>query len=850
MHRGQPLRITGTIENRSGHTWTLRHDDPEPLRLGGQIRPDGADATPPLEIRGVIRAAKLRAGEAASFEVTVSTRRLAEGRHILELGLLRENAFWFSSRGARGVQQEFEVAVAQPGARHAWMEAMEAAVDAVRPERTREKDFALLAQLLSEFDFSNHPFVLRLRQPDAVNHSENPAAVQASGTSGSASTVMRTLNAPVAIRNDVGIPISRFMLHLRSVMRLEKAWPLHSAQSQMGFVRWYVEEAASELGFGVPIGSALIAFLNADAYPTWIQPLRLSRFMFANLHNLEREIQFHRDQSVDHVGWWFANFLAKRGLDPRLLPSYVIGALTTPDTAAATAASASSAPIPSRYFARSHKTDAQLQALYDLADPVALSAFTFDTLLANIADPIRSRLIGEGTRAWFRAAVQDDPMSLTRLELLLAAYVGGAGNAPAEDESPWRSQQVRSWFREVACAAEPALVPFSSAGTDTVRPSESRPPEPRCFAAGLARSETGLGLAFRRSLQAMARSGIHPEIVDLEQPRSSSVDLPSAAARSPLLRDITIVHINADAIPQALLQLGTSTILNSYKVGFLLWELEQIPFSHWLALDLLDEVWVPSRYLEQIYARHTLKPVVMMGAAVELPAAFTKADLTRLSVPEDAFKFFMSFDFRSSVERKNPWAAVCAFQKAFPAGALDVALVLKVTPRLQSEGDDRYEQWARVMGAAIQDPRIILIEEVLPFDQYIGLISACDCVVSPHRSEGFGFLPAYGLLLEKAVIATDYSGTTDFCTEETSYPVGWSPLKLSPGDFLYDAPDAFWAEIDIDHLASRMRQVFENPGEAKKRAVVGRELVESQYSGEAIAAGYRKRFVELGVLPR
>ena len=41
-------------------------------------------------------------------------------------------------------------------------------------------------------------------------------------------------------------------------------------------------------------------------------------------------------------------------------------------------------------------------------------------------------------------------------------------------------------------------------------------------------------------------------------------------------------------------------------------------------------------------------------------------------------------------------------------------------------------------------------------------MAACDCFVSLHRSEGFGLAMAEAMALGKPVIATNWSGNTDF----------------------------------------------------------------------------------------
>jgi hypothetical protein len=76
-----------------------------------------------------------------------------------------------------------------------------------------------------------------------------------------------------------------------------------------------------------------------------------------------------------------------------------------------------------------------------------------------------------------------------------------------------------------------------------------------------------------------------------------------------------------------------------------------------------------------------------------------------------------------------------------------------------------------------------------------------------HRAEGFGRTPAEGMLLGKPVVGTDFSGNTDFLTQDTGYPVKWTRRAVAPGEYPFSEPDeqAWWAEPDVGHAARQMR---------------------------------------------
>ncbi|MEL6768284.1 MAG: hypothetical protein AAFP17_13965 [Pseudomonadota bacterium] len=314
-------------------------------------------------------------------------------------------------------------------------------------------------------------------------------------------------------------------------------------------------------------------------------------------------------------------------------------------------------------------------------------------------------------------------------------------------------------------------------------------------------------------------------------------------------RKALLLHLNADEAPQALCHPLFDRHEDLYAIAFLLWELEALPEAHHLCLELVDEIWCPSRYVADLYAPHTEARVTTIGKGIRLPAP-ARIDRQRFGIPERAFVFLVTFDFHSSVERKNPLAAVRAFRQAFDGawGDRAVRLVIKTTPPVPGHWGDPNGMWPAILAEAEADPRILIIAEHLPFAELIGLIAEANCLVSPHRAEGFGYMPAYALMLGRPVIGTDYSGPRDFLTAETGYPVPWQPRPVAAGESILPVRGAHWADIDVVALAEAMRRVRDRPGEARTRAAAGQAFMRRDYSIEACAARYRAALERAGVI--
>ncbi|WP_331326174.1 glycosyltransferase family 4 protein [Methylobacterium fujisawaense] len=353
---------------------------------------------------------------------------------------------------------------------------------------------------------------------------------------------------------------------------------------------------------------------------------------------------------------------------------------------------------------------------------------------------------------------------------------------------------------------------------------------------------SGLGQATRLSYQILERS-IAPALsalpFNVENP--ALVGFSSPLDYSPHQRPhrVNLFHLNADFIPIAMAMLPKPTFECSYNIGYFFWELNKIPESHFLALELLDEIWVSSRYVQEIYASQTDKPVVNVGMAVESlpPHLKPHPDLCQ----DGVFTFLTTFDSFSFAERKNPLAAVRAFQAAFDKTNRDVALVIKTWNRRRVSSAFQISVWSSIDELIQDDPRIRVIDEAYTYEQILSLKLACDCYISLHRAEGFGFGMLEAMQLGRPVIATAYSGNMDFCRAENCFLVDYDLVAVGYDEYLNVERGSVWADPKISSAASAMREVFYNRDEATRRGMRAAQCVKNNFSIDAIARRYSER---------
>lgn len=445
--------------------------------------------------------------------------------------------------------------------------------------------------------------------------------------------------------------------------------------------------------------------------------------------------------------------------------------------------------------------------------------------------------IPQKTIEYFAQNLANDENNISLMELIAATLC----QVPASDnstlQSPWNAQEIRAWFYENVCKTIPSFTIFS-----TLPDKYQLISNPIARVVGLLDGPSGLAQNSYMSINALRKLNLPLEERDTGQfyrPRIHTQDTKQ------ILRSAVIHHTAPHHMPRFILapELAGG---DPVHFGFMLWELEKLPEAHIFAANLLDEIWTPSAFVQSQYVNALDREVINIGKSISLPDV-PIGNLDHYGLKPEHKVFLVSFDYRSGTERKNPLAAVEAFLEAFKQSR-DVFLIIKTTPIEENHWGDPNNQMGKIRQIANDNSQIILDERLLPYEEFLSLIRRADCIVSSHRAEGFGYLPAYALWYGKSVISTDYSGTRDFCRPETSYPVAFDLSHIDMPNTIFDIEGAQWADVDIAALANAMSEVINNPDEAQAKAVNGKLLLHTYYSPEMQAQRYLNRFKANGIV--
>ncbi len=362
---------------------------------------------------------------------------------------------------------------------------------------------------------------------------------------------------------------------------------------------------------------------------------------------------------------------------------------------------------------------------------------------------------------------------------------------------------------------------------------------------GYLKAELGVGHAGRMVASSFSHSQVNTQGYNV------TVNVIARQAQTPIddiLVDkidaqVEIYNVNAHELMLIRQHLADKTNEDAYKINMPFWELSKFPDAWVDNYQGINEIWAPSRFVQGAIQTKLALPVLWMPPAVTIDS-FAPRERSYFQLPDHSFLFHFNFDFTSFATRKNALAAIKAYRLAFHNRPHNTptALVIK-TRGYDPEG----KNLQKLMELTADDPDIYLLNEEMAYDDAMALMNCCDCYVSLHRSEGFGYTLAEAMLLEKPVIATDYSGTRDFIDATTGFPVSYRLIPVKEHEYPF-WESQIWAEPNLDHAAWLMRKIVSEPNKTKQVSLAGKHKILTEYSPARRGQLYQQRLKEIGII--
>ena len=359
---------------------------------------------------------------------------------------------------------------------------------------------------------------------------------------------------------------------------------------------------------------------------------------------------------------------------------------------------------------------------------------------------------------------------------------------------------------------------------------------------GYVEAGLGLGESLRGLIAAAAARnlefGIYPFRVGVET-RIIESFMPEKYDKSHRY-NLNVIEVMADQLPTVFWSVDSRLYAGNYNVLRTYWELPKAPAAWASLLRGVDEIWVPNEFVRNAFRNVFPGAITIVPPCVVIDETAVYPGRTKLGLDDRPFYYLFSFDYYSYPARKNPLGVLRAFQDAFRNGNENVGLIIKSTG-----APWRFREIKRRLQTAMEaDPRIKIFDRTMTRRELLGLIQSCNCYVSLHRAEGFGLGMVEAMYFGKAVIGTDFSGSTDFLSEQTGFPVSYELRPIPPNEYAW-AGGQSWAEPNHQRAVELLRLVFENPQLGTKKGHDARAFVRLRYGKDAVGTAIETRIAEI-----
>lgn len=246
-----------------------------------------------------------------------------------------------------------------------------------------------------------------------------------------------------------------------------------------------------------------------------------------------------------------------------------------------------------------------------------------------------------------------------------------------------------------------------------------------------------------------------------------------------------------------------------YNVGFTMFEADSLPKGWAEQCNDMDAIFVPSEWNKQGFIKSGVtKPIFV------IPTGVVKSEVAMDSsiIKDETFTFYSIFQW---AERKNPINLLKAYFVAMQ-DKHDVRLVLKTY--LDTRVDNNKERLSFEIDKIKKElklpsyPDVRIITNFLSNNEIKKLHLSSHCFITPHRAEGWHMPAMEAMALGNAVIATNYSGNTQFMTSDTVMLLSYftTPCISTEGFAPFFNGTMRWAEPNIEELIQKIQYAYNN----------------------------------------
>jgi glycosyltransferase involved in cell wall biosynthesis len=259
------------------------------------------------------------------------------------------------------------------------------------------------------------------------------------------------------------------------------------------------------------------------------------------------------------------------------------------------------------------------------------------------------------------------------------------------------------------------------------------------------------------------------------------------------------------------------------RVLYTMLEVDKIP-PFWVdSLNTMDQAWTPSKWGKEVFIKSGVDDdkVKVVPAGVNTDV-FNHYREPLIKKEDGVFRFMMEGKWE---KRKGVDILCHAFSEEFKEDEKVQLLLDCSTIKLFAPQANIYKDLF-TLGLGQKRAEMLIVEEIIPNYSDMGrLYTSADCFVCPTRGEGWNLPLIEAMACGLPSITTNWSGQTEFIDEKYSYLLNdfkISPANNSIGQFFLQFGN--WADPSVKELREKMRYVFDNQDEARKKG----ELAEKE----------------------
>ncbi|XP_057770304.1 uncharacterized protein LOC130990119 [Salvia miltiorrhiza] len=280
-------------------------------------------------------------------------------------------------------------------------------------------------------------------------------------------------------------------------------------------------------------------------------------------------------------------------------------------------------------------------------------------------------------------------------------------------------------------------------------------------------------------------------------------------------------------------------------VGRTMFETDRVNEEHVGRCNRMDYVWVPTDFHVATFRQSGVDPLKLRKIIQPVDSTFfdpLKVEPLRLDAVSRAvlgseklisrakFVFLSVFKW----EHRKGWDVLLrAYLEEFGGKEDGVALCLLTNAyHTESDFDRKIVRYVKGLNLDGRLAPVYVIDGHIAQVDLPRLYKAADAFVLPSRGEGWGRPVVEAMAMALPVIATNWSGPTEYLTEQNGYPLpfdGMSEVRNEPFE------GHLWAEPSVDRLRFLMRLVVSNRSQAMAKGLQARVDMKGRFSPQIVA---------------